>query len=272
MGKYNTDNRRFDIKDFQHPLDKAAVDAIFAVPGFTKLLNFISENSIERIYGFINNSSRLKVTEDMSPMIFSMLSEAKEMFGAEQMPNVYLERAYEYRVTLEGIGNPCITFTTSLLEGMDERMLWPVIASEFAGIQANHAMIKFVDLLIKNVKSVLPFGIDQALGLAINNWYRSKAYTYDRAILLASRDFGQAAKYILLGEAPDGALDALGLDKPGNSYLEQANEFLSRSGASGIYQKLTTVLTQEQWTASRYVELYNWYQSGEYDEVLEGSE
>ena len=76
----------------------------------------------------------------------------------------------------------------------------------------------------------------------------------------------------LLGEAPDGALDALGLDKPGNSYLEQANEFLSRSGASGIYQKLTTVLTQEQWTASRYVELYNWYQSGEYDEVLEGSE
>ncbi len=272
MGKYNKSSRHFNVSDFQHPLDKAAVQAVMAVPGFQKLLQYISEHSVERVYGFINHSSRMKVTREMSPLIFGMLDEAARMYGGLSLPNVYLERSYEYKVTLEGISSPNIIFTTSLLEGVDERRLWPVIASEFAGIQARHGTIKFIDGMIGSAKSVLPFGIDQALTLALNNWYRNKAYTYDRAILLASEDFELAAEHILMGEASDEVIRSIGLDQPENSYLEQAMEFLQRSGTAGVYQKLTTMLTKDQWTASRYAELYKWYQSGEYDEVLEESE
>lgn len=271
MGKYNTDNKKLNVHDFQHPLDKAAVDAIVAIPGFTKLLNYISEHSVERVYGFINNSSRLKLTEEMSPLIYSMISEAGEMFQIEETPNTYLERSYEYKITLEGIKNPYIIFTTSFLEGVGKEMLWPVVASEFAGIQAKHAMIKFIDLILRNARGVLPFGIDMALEFAMNNWYRNKAYTYDRAVLLASEDFELTARYILLGEASDEVLESIGLGQSGNPYMEQTNEFLERRGIDGIYQKFSTAFTRSQWEASRYAELYNWYQSGEYHEVLERS-
>ncbi len=272
MGKYNKNGRHFDVRDFQHPSDREAVQAVMAVPGVQKLLQYISKHSVERTYSFINNSSRMKVTRQMSPMIFEMLDEAAGMYGMNTIPDVYLERAYEYKVTLEGINSPHIIFTTSLLEGMDERQLWPVIASEFAGIQANHGTIKFIDTLIQTVKGALPFGIDQALGLTLNNWYRTKAYTYDRAILLAFEDFELASQHILLGEAPDEVLESIGLDQPDNPYLEQTIDFLQRSGAEGIYQKLATAFTKNQWAASRYYELYKWYQSGKYHEVLEDSE
>lgn len=271
MGKYNTDNKKLNVDDFQHPLDKAAVDAVVAIPGFTKLLNYISEHSVERVYGFINNSSRLKLTKEMSPLIFSMISEAGEMFQIEETPSVYLERSYEYIVTLEGIKNPYIIFTTSYLEGVGEEMLWPVIASEFAGIQSKHAMIKFIDVILKNARGALPFGIDMVLDLAMNNWYRNRAYTYDRAVLLASEDFELTAKHILMGEAADEVLDSIGLGRPDNPYMEQTSEFLQRNGIDGIYQKFSTAFTRSQWAASRYAELYNWYQSGAYHDVLERS-
>lgn len=272
MGKYNKNGRHFDVRDFQHPSDKAAVGAIMAVPGFQKLLQYISEHSVERIYSFMNHSSRMKVTRQMSPMIFEMLDEAAKMYGMDTIPDVYLERAYEYRVTLEGINSPYIIFTTSLLEGVDEKQLWPIIASEFAGIQANHGTIKFIDMLLQTAKGILPFGIDQALSLSLNNWYRTKAYTYDRAILLASEDFELASEHILLGEAPNEVLESIGLNQPDNPYLEQAIDFLQRNGAEGVYQKIATAFTKDQWAASRYYELYKWYQSGKYHEVLEDSE
>lgn len=272
MGKYNKKDRHFEISEFQHPKDKAAVEAVLAVPGCAKLLKYLAENSVERVYEFMNNSSRMKVTREMSPVIFAMLDEAAEMYGVPSLPNVYLKRAYEYEVTLEGINTHNIIFTTSMLEHMDEKRLWPVITSEFAGIQAKHGVIRFLDLTIRNFKDVLPFVVDQAMVLALNSWYRNKAYTYDRAILLALEDFRLAAECILLGEVPDEVLGTIELDQPDNPYLEQAMEFLERSGAAGAYQKLTTMLTKEQWMASRYVELYNWYRSGEYDEILEDRE
>lgn len=272
MGNYNKKDRHFNVSDFQHPFDKAAVQAVMVVPGFQKLLQYISEHSVERVYRFVNDASRMKVTRAMSPLIFDMLDEAARMYGGLSLPNVYLERSYEYKVTLEGISSPNVIFTTSLLEGVDEKMLWPIIASEFAGMQAQHGTIKFIDSMIGSVKGILPFGIDQALTLALNDWYRNKAYTYDRAILLASEDFELAAEYILLGEASNEVIRTIGLDQPENSYLEQTMEFLQRSGTAGTYQRFTTLLTKEQWMASRYAELYKWYQSGEYDEVLEESE
>ena len=48
MGKYNKNNKRLRVADFQHPADKRAIDLVTAIPGFEKLVEFISKNSLER--------------------------------------------------------------------------------------------------------------------------------------------------------------------------------------------------------------------------------
>ncbi len=269
--KYNTNNKKLNINDFQHPFDKRAVDALTAIPGFEKLLEFISSNSVEKSYSLINDSSKMKITKEISPKIFEMLSEAAEMFGVDYTPDVFVDRDYNMRITLEGIKKPHIIFSSSFLEKVSDETLWCVIVSEYAGIEAKHSTIKFMDKMLGLVKGAIPFGIANALDVAMNDWYRNRIYTYDRAILLASESFEVAAKHILFGEVSNDVLDTLDLEKPDNTYMEQVREFFGRTGSEGLFQKFNTVLSRNQWLASRYMELYNWYSSGEYHDVLEGS-
>ena len=101
-----------NVADFQHPSDKRAVDAVMAVPCLNQLLDFISKNSIERIYAFMNDSSRLKITAEISPKIIGMLEDAAQMYGLSTIPKVYLERNYTYLIDLNGMSDPHIVLPT----------------------------------------------------------------------------------------------------------------------------------------------------------------
>lgn len=314
MGKYNKNNKRLRIEDFQHPADKRAVEAVKAIPGFTKMLEFISKNSLERSVALVNNSSYLKVTPEMSPKIHEMLAEAVEMYNCPKTPEIFLRRDYNFCIELGGINDVHIFLPTTWLELTDDDMLFAILSCQIASIQAKQETMTFIIRLLNlvrniqftetyamyeaiminttmsasqtsttaspgkvtpNVKnsilSILPSGLDLALTLALRDWERNSIYTADRAILLASESFELAAKHILFGDAPMESLDKLELSKPGNAYYQQAKEFLQQGGLTGLYQKGKTVTTSAQWTASRYMELYNWYFSGEYHDVLERS-
>ena len=119
--------------------------------------------------------------------------------------------------------------------------------------------------------NLFSIALGSALKLALSDWERMRIYTADRAVLLASESFELAAKHILFGDVPIDSLDKLELSKPGNTYYQQAKEFLQHGGAAGAYQKGVTAMSDSQWIASRYIELYNWYYSGEYHDVLERS-
>lgn len=269
MGKYNVKNLRLNVADFQHPSDKAAIDAITAISAFEKVLEFVSKNSIEKSSRLINASSKMKITRNMSPLIFSMLDEAVEMFGCEKMPEVYIQRNYNFVINLDGIEYPYITFPNAWLETVSEDMLWSITAGEVAAIQAKHAEMEMVDTVLKFFKGVLPPGVEEALEFAMNNWFRCRIYTVDRAILVASGSFKLAAKHILYGDVPDSVLEEMELDKPGNPYYQQAVEFIKQRGVQGVVKTAMTAFTRSQWMASRYIELYNWYFGGEYHDLIE---
>lgn len=271
MGKYNHNNKKLNVTEFQHPSDRKAVNVVLAVPGFEKMLNYVSDNSIERVYSFFNSSSMLKISEEMSPKMHVMLKEAAQMYGTDVIPDLYLQRNYEYFINLDGMAKPYVVLPSAWLEAVDDQMLWAILSAQIAGIQSKHGMIEFIGNILDFTRGMLPFGVDAALDIAIKEWKRSRVYTADRAILLATENFELAAKHILFGDASDAVLEGIGLDKPNNTYYQQAQEFIYRSGAEGMIQKMETLFSSSQWIASRYIELYNWYFSGEYDDVLEGS-
>lgn len=270
MGKYNKNNKRLRVADFQHPADKRAIDLVTAIPGFEKLVEFISKNSLERSIALTNNSSYLKVSPEMSPKLHEMIREAKEMYGIDKTPDIFLYREYAYAMMMGGIDNVHIFLPTTWLEVVEDDMLFAVLSAQVASIQAKKEIMFFLIKMYMDARALVPPGIDSALLLALRDWERNRIYTDDRAVLLASESFELAAKHILFG-APIDALNKLDLAKPGNPYYQQAKEFLKQSGVSGVYQKGKTIQSASQWTASRYMELYNWYFSGEYHDVLERS-
>lgn len=271
MNKYNANNKRIKIEYFQHPSDKMAVDAVLKVPGVEKVLEFISENAAEKLLAIINDASSLKITEEINPKIHEMIREAAEMFCTDVSPSVYLDRSYYIQLKTDGMANPHMIFSTALLEKVDDETLWGVVSSGIAAFEAKHATIKLIDKIITYANGVLPFTVSEALRLAINNWKRNREYTCDRALLLALGDFEKATKYMLLGEAPDSTLDRIKFSDPTNCFYDQSKEFLERKNENAVIQKINILTSTNHPYASRYTELYNWYISGEYDEVLERS-
>ena len=271
MATYNLNNKRLNVADFQHPADRKSIAAVKALPGFERILGEISKNSIERVYSFINNSCRMKITPEMSPKLHNMLHEAAEMYGVNTIPDLYLERNYQYVINLDGMSKPYVVLPGSWLAKVDDKMLWAILSAQIAGIQANHETMEFIETVVGFTQGLLPGGMDTALDLALKDWRRNRVYTTDRAILLAAENFNDAAKHILFGDASDAVIENIELDQPNNSFYEQSIEFLSRSGAGGMLQRLNTVFSKNQWLASRYIELYNWYFGGEYEEILERS-
>ena len=67
---YNINGKRLNINDFQHPNDKRAVETVLHLPGFEKIMTFLSEHSIEKYMQIIYDASELKITKEMSPKIF----------------------------------------------------------------------------------------------------------------------------------------------------------------------------------------------------------
>ena len=268
---YNTQNKIISVDDYQHPSEKKTVERLTHLPGFTKILEFISKYSIEKTYHLMNDSSLMKISKEMSPKIHQMVEEAAEMFEVDKIPDIYMERDYDMKVRLDGVESPFIVFSSSILEAYDDDMLWALVSSEIGGIKVNFSEIKFVDKMINIARGMFPFGVDAAVVIALNDWYRCNAYTYDRAFLMACENFEMAAKHILYGETDVHTLDNIHLDEQENDYYLQAKEFLQRCGGEGIYQKLSTVFSKSQWSASRYIELYNWYFSGMFDDAIERS-
>ena len=96
----------------------------------------------------MNDSSLMKITNEMAPKHHAMLEEAVEMFGVTKMPEMYIDRSYELIVRLDGIESPFIVFSSSVLEQYDDEMLWGLIVQEVAAINVHFSEIKFVEKII----------------------------------------------------------------------------------------------------------------------------
>ena len=64
------------VKSYLYPGDEAAIQTVNSIPGFEKLLAFISKNSVERYYDIVYTSTYLKLTEKTAPEIYAMYQRA----------------------------------------------------------------------------------------------------------------------------------------------------------------------------------------------------
>lgn len=270
MEQYNVNHMRIDAHSFQHPVDRAIVEKIQGMQAFSKALQFISKNSIEKMLGGLYRSSMAQVTPQASPVLFAMLKEAAGLFGVSVMPDIFLVRDYSMMALLAGIEKPIILFSTELLKNLPEDVLWGLIASEMSGIANGFCQIKFVEWMCNSSMGIFPDVITQPLAVAFQNWHKYAQYSFDRAALIATGNFNTAMQIMLAGEAPRETLAALEFDNPGCAYMGQCREFLEDDGRLiKIAKNCNAVFSNTSYYASRYLELFQFYQSEYYDLVEE---
>lgn len=254
-------------EDYLFPGDEASIEAVHKVPGLSKLLEFVSKNSVEKYYHIICSSSNIKLTSKTAPKIYRFYEEAAEAFGLDEMPDVYLQRGYQYETIVFGVESPTILVNTALLDDLPEELLKVFLAADIAGIKAGHGELNFLRIMCETFGNSLPIP-KQLLTIPLMLWSKQKYYTYDRARMLYCNDFELTAKLIGYGEAPPEIMEKVTIDER----LEQGREFLDIKGVQAISKTSLTLSESKPWNSLRVIELSNWVESGLYKNALEGQE
>ena len=148
-------------KDFQHPHDMAATEALKAVPGLDKVIAKIMEYGLERVFYLENIASSVRVTPRMFGRLYRSLGWGCQILDLEE-PELYVTldpvpNAYTY-----GHTRPFVVLTSGLVDMLDDEECFFVIAHELGHIKAAHVLYT---IMARNISTLMTIIGQATLGL-----------------------------------------------------------------------------------------------------------
>ena len=256
-----------EAKDFQHPWDAKATEALKNVPGLDKVVAKILEYGLERIFYLENTASNVRVTARQFPRLHRALGWGCKIIGVEE-PELYIEmnpvpNAYTY-----GHTRPFIVLSSGLVDMLDDEERFFVISHELGHIKAGHVLYTIIARNIAEIVALVgqaTFGVGalvgQGLVLALHDWYRKAELTSDRAGLLCVQDIDPCIRTFM--KLAGGARQLYSeMDK--QEFLRQirAYEDADASTLNKAYKALITAYRTHPFPILRAKELDAWHGSG----------
>lgn len=256
-----------DAKDFQHPWDAKATEALKSVPGLDQVVSKILEYGLERIFYLQNTAANIRVTARQFPRLYRSLGWGCKIIGVEE-PELYIEmnpvpNAYTY-----GHTRPFIVLTSGLVDMLDDEERFFVISHELGHIKAGHVLYTVIARNIAEIVAVLgqaTFGVGALLGqglvLALHDWYRKSELTSDRAGLLCVQDIDPCIRTFM---KLAGGASKLYSEMDKQEFLRQirAYEAADVSTLNKAYKVLITAYRTHPFPILRAKELDVWHSSG----------
>src|SRR5688572_22600148 len=258
---------RLEAKDFQHPWDTAATDALKSVPGINVVVAKIMEYGLERIFYLQNTASNVRVTSRQFPRLHRALGWGCKIIGVEE-PEMYVAldptpNAYTY-----GHTRPFIVLTSGLVDMLDDEERFFIIAHELGHIKAGHVLYTVIARNIAEIIALLgqaTMGIGALLGqslvVALLDWYRKAELTSDRAGLLCVQDLDPCIRTFM--KLAGGARQLYAeMDK--DEFMRQIREYESAdlSNLNKAYKLMITAYRTHPFPTLRAKELDLWHSSG----------
>lgn len=201
-------NHPIDCEQYIHSADKTALLSLKKIPlldvvcsKFLSIMNDTQNN-------IINMSSKIHITENQLPKIYTMVKSICNKIGIE-MPELYLELNREPNAYTYGTENFTIVIHSGLLECLEDDEIYAVLAHECGHIACKHGLYHTIGGMILNGSSIglhelgnmlsakgLVGGIvggaisavDTALELAFYHWFRCSELSADRVAVICCGD------------------------------------------------------------------------------------
>ncbi len=258
---------------WEHPADRAALQALRRIPAFDlvlrKLVGMFGERSIRLSF----KANAVRVTEHQYPWVHERLLRVCDTFGIETPPELYISQTPLVNAGAVGLDEPFIVLNSSTLELLDRDQVESVIGHEVGHILSGHAVYRtMLFILLRFALTRYPLA-----GVAVRpvlygllEWSRKAELSCDRAGLLATQD-PDVVMSALMRIAGGSRGEELDLDE----FIAQSDEYRGddESGGSildGIYKMLSALGTTHPFAVVRVAELRDWIDSGEYDRILAG--
>ncbi len=202
-----------DSKFYMHESDKAALQALQAVPGFSQLFKAFMKIWNEKFFRIENMSSNLQITEKQLSKYYNMLPPICEKLGIE-VPELYIKQDVYPNAYTYGDTNPFIVITTGLLETVPEDLVPTVLAHECGHIACHHTLFNTIaHTVLEDATSLMYLlGIDGAVMLPIRAafyyWKRCSEFSADRAAVIYDGNADNTIRLMMYFAGYDKDIDA----------------------------------------------------------------
>ncbi|HXF96055.1 MAG TPA: M48 family metallopeptidase [Gemmatimonadales bacterium] len=253
---------------WEHPADRAALQALRAVPGFDEV--------VKKVYGFLGErgirvlfqADAVRVGPTQFPRIHSLFTEVCTTLDWPERPELFVSQTPFANAGAFGMEQPFIVINSGAINLLDDEELRGLLAHELGHVMSGHALYRTLAVLLLEVSlAALPFLAGIALlpiQLALLEWYRKSELSSDRAGLLGTQD-PVAALRMHLKFAGGGNMKEMDL----NAFLAQAREFEESGGAIDRIFKILGVLGRTHpFNTVRAAELQRWIEQGHYDRIM----
>ena len=249
----------YTIEEFQHERDSSAASSILNHSVATQILNTLQNTGLENVYTYLYESSCPQLTEKNAPRLFQNLEHACELFGLKKRPKIFIMRNYREMVSLRGVSNPFIIFSSEYLKKLDNETLLGILSGQIAGIRCQHHTLFYLMWGLDFASAFIPAG-SLIIAPFINEWKRNRFFTYDKAFALATKNRTLSLRQVLINSVPRNILDKMNSGTEQDIFIAQANRFVNEMNTNQARIKdVVSRFSEKDWLPERYTELKKFF-------------
>ncbi|WP_419942246.1 M48 family metallopeptidase [Candidatus Palauibacter sp.] len=254
---------------WEHPADRAALNALRRIPGFDLVLRKIFALFGERALRLAFKANAVRTSEKQYAWVHARLARVCEVLDLEKPPECYISQTPIVNAGAVGFGEPFIVLNSSMLEVLSEDEVEAVLGHEVGHILSGHVFYRTLLILIFKLVLVRYTLAGLALGpilMALWEWYRKSELSSDRAGVLAVQN-----PRVTMSALMQLAGGTRGVDLDLDEFIAQSDEYREGGDLLDSVYKILNVLGQTHpFAVMRVAELRDWIEGGEYERILSG--
>lgn len=260
-----------DPQSYEHPFDRAALKALKAIPAFDTVTNFVLNWAYIKWHLIELQGANFKITKESCPELYKFTKEVGKRLDVRDFPKIYTEWGYFINAYTAGYeDNVLLVLYSGAVDLLTDDELMYVVGHEMGHIKSGHNLYHYMARIIGSIAAAIPGGqsVIAPIIVALKYWDRMSEFTADRAALLACQDIDVAIGSIIkMSGLPIKYFENMNRE----AFLDQAREFEEKySGFADKAIKTISIIDESHpWTVMRASELIKWYESGEYQKILD---
>ena len=256
---------------FEHPADRAALDAVKKIPMIDKVFSKLIELGYERVVRVQLLGGAIHVTPKQCSKVYKMFKEAADILDMHEPDLFITSNPFPNAMTI-GVERPFVLLHSSLIDLLEDDELMTVIGHELGHVKAGHVLYKTIAYFLAAAAKGF-FGIagvaDLGLKVALSDWSRKSELTADRAELLVVQDVEASLRlHMKLSCGSKRVYDQINHEE----FLKQAEAYeeLDYSTLNKIYKVMHELWLTHPVPVARAKESKAWSESKQYKEILAG--
>ena len=256
-------------RSWEHPADRAALQALRRIPVFDavlrKIFGFLTEKAVRLAF----QANAVRVSPNQFGNVYKVYKQALKTLDAPEEYPLYITQTPMVNAGAYGMDKPFIILNSGTVALIDDDELEYILGHEIGHILSGHVLYRTMMVLLINLAN-MGFPIvglaARAVLVALLEWSRKSELSCDRAGLLTVQD-PEVVMRTMLKMAGGGSSEETSLQE----FIVQAEEY-KQSGdvADQVFKVLNLMATTHPFYVLRVSELRSWIESGDYDRIIRG--